>query len=193
MKKTLTPRQQKSLEIRKRIFETAYHLVNEYGEAFTIQDLCTTAQVSVGSFYHYYRSKEAVTEDLYIFFDDHMEKAALSLPEEPAERILALAREMTRYSMDLGLPFMRMSCRTVGGENLMRANSVSYSEIFETLKKGVCEGVFTCPRGEEYYARLFITLFRGNLHWWTVQGGNFDAVVRLQSYIEDFLSLITVK
>lgn len=67
IEKELSPRQKKSLETRKRIFDATYQLVNQYGDAYTVQDVCRLASVSVGSFYHFYKSKEEVTSDLYLF------------------------------------------------------------------------------------------------------------------------------
>ena len=57
IEKELSPRQKKSLETRKRIFDATYQLVNRYGEAYTVQDVCRLASVSVGSVYQFYKSK----------------------------------------------------------------------------------------------------------------------------------------
>ena len=195
MEKELSPRQKKSLETRKRIFDATYQLVNQYGEAYTVQDVCRLASVSVGSFYHFYKSKEEVTSDLYLVFDEHLEKEFPKLPEEPRERLLAITREMMRYSLEWGLPFLRLSCAQTSGEkesDLVREKSASFREIIRTLKAGEAQGIFHCPRGEEYYARYLITLFRGTLHWWTVRQGNIDGVERMEQYTEDFLKIITV-
>lgn len=194
IEKELSPRQKKSLETRKRIFDATYQLVNQYGDAYTVQDVCRLASVSVGSFYHFYKSKEEVTSDLYLFFDAHLEKEFTILPEEPVARLKAITREMMHYSLEWGLPFLRLSCSQTSGEkeiDLVHERSVSYQEIVRTLKAGEAQGVFCCPRGEEYYARFLITMFRGTLHWWTVQHGNFDGMERMEQYTEDFLKIIT--
>ena len=194
IEKELSPRQKKSLETRKRIFDATYQLVNQYGDAYTVQDVCHLASVSVGSFYHFYKSKEEVTSDLYLFFDTHMEKELLIMPEEPVARLKSITREMMRYSLEWGLPFLRLSCAQTSGEkeiNLVHERSVSFQELVLTLKSGIEQGVFDCPRGEEYYARFLVTIFRGTLHWWTVQHGNFDGMERMEQYTEDFIKIIT--
>lgn len=194
IEKELSPRQKKSLETRKRIFDATYQLVNQYGDSYTVQDVCRLASVSVGSFYHFYKSKEEVTSDLYLFFDAHLEKEFPMMPKEPAARLKAITREMMRYSLEWGLPFLRLSCAQTSGEkeiDLVHERSVSFRELVRTLQAGEDQNVFYCPRGEEYYARFLITMFRGTLHWWTVQHGNFNGVERMEQYTEDFLKIIT--
>ena len=94
-------------------------------------------------FYHFYKSKEEVTSDLYLFFDTHMEKELLIMPEEPVARLKSITREMMRYSLEWGLPFLRLSCAQTSGEkeiNLVHERSVSFQELVLTLKSGIEQG-----------------------------------------------------
>ena len=57
--KNITKRQQQAAESRKRIFDSAMKLINNKGfENVSISDICKSAKCSVGTFYHYFPSKD---------------------------------------------------------------------------------------------------------------------------------------
>ena len=196
MRKKLTPRQLKSIETRKTIFQAVCRLVNQDDGGFTVQDICSEAGVSNGTFYHYYKSKEGVLEDYYPIFNEEIERISETLPEEPEPRITGILKAMIQYSVEQGIAFQKFAFTYIGGsgaEHGMVERSSSMDILCDSLAKGVQSGRFTCPKGTEYYARLLITIFQGTLHWWTETGGGFDAVERIQSYTEDILRLITIQ
>lgn len=185
-------RKEKSLATRRRIFDATYELVNEKGFQYTVQDVCEKADVSVGSFYHFYPSKEAVTCDLYIFFEEHMKSFLSKENGDPEYIIHSVIKEMMSYSISLGVPFLRLS-DSVLADNIQYSavpESVSYNTIKKAVEDGAANGIFCLKHESIFYARLFITLFRGTLHWWTAQKGNFDPVELIDSYISDYLDLI---
>jgi AcrR family transcriptional regulator len=57
----LPKRQKKSQEVKKKIIKAALELMNRYGyEYLTIRNICKLANVSNGSFYHYFKSKDGL-------------------------------------------------------------------------------------------------------------------------------------
>ena len=91
-------RSERSRLVRKRIYDATYQLVNEKGSSYTIQDVCQRAGVSVGSFYHFYARKEAVANDIYIFFDAHMSAFLPGVRGTCSERIAAAELLMELFS-----------------------------------------------------------------------------------------------
>ena len=59
MKSKPTMRQLNAAKTKERLHDTALALMDKYGlENLTIQDICNAAGVSIGTFYHYYRTKD---------------------------------------------------------------------------------------------------------------------------------------
>ena len=83
--KELTARQKKTLALKHRIHEEFCKLTKENGDNVTVKDICTAADISVGSFYNLFESKEAVTSMLYESQDEALAK--LDYPADPDERI----------------------------------------------------------------------------------------------------------
>ncbi len=165
-----------------------YQLVNEKGSSYTIQDVCQRAGVSVGSFYHFYARKEAVANDIYIFFDAHMSAFLPGVRGTCSERIAAAVSEAARYSASLGAAFLRLSMNSIAGSDgdIITDESPLYLYIVSCLEEGRRSGEFRFDGDSGYYARLFITLFRGTLNWWTVHDGSFD----INSVLDGYIALI---
>lgn len=69
--KELTSRQQQALATKNRIRSAAYDLlIHENYESLTMQKIADAANVSVGTLYHYYASKEELFFTSYSGFDD---------------------------------------------------------------------------------------------------------------------------
>lgn len=82
--KELTSRQQQALDTKLRISEAAMHLFkNTPYELIKINDICKAANVSVGTFYHYFESKDALIKSSYnsidaLIIEDFEEKPLIS-------------------------------------------------------------------------------------------------------------------
>lgn len=61
-----TSRKERAEETKRKIFETAVHLIKEKGYSnITISEICKIAGVAKGSFYVYYNSKEDIVRESY--------------------------------------------------------------------------------------------------------------------------------
>ena len=90
------------METRLKIVKTTMELLKE--KRFTdirIEDICRKAEVSVGTYYHHFKSKEEIVNRSYADFDisleEHFDKVS-SLP--PLERIHFLIDEQLKYCAD---------------------------------------------------------------------------------------------
>ena len=71
MAEKMTKRKQQALETRSRILKSALKLFEENGyNNVSIQDIAETSQASVGSIYHYFRSKEEMAVQVTEFLDE---------------------------------------------------------------------------------------------------------------------------
>ncbi|MEG2053901.1 MAG: TetR/AcrR family transcriptional regulator, partial [Oscillospiraceae bacterium] len=55
---------------KQKIIDAAVILITEKGfTATTIRDICTTADVSIGAFYHHFENKQALVASGFLMFD----------------------------------------------------------------------------------------------------------------------------
>ena len=195
--KELTPRQKKTNEMKRRIYDVFCRLTVENEGDVTVKDICDGAGISVGSFYHLFDSKEAVTEELYQYQSEDM--ASRVYPEDPDEKIRAVLEDVLRLSMDKGVYFMKMatvyetqhssSIAQVSGECPV-FDSATARLLTEALEAGSSQGRYTLTKPAWYYADMMIFLFRSVLLFWQVSDGNFDALQAMKNYTETILDML---
>ncbi|MCC8060170.1 MAG: TetR/AcrR family transcriptional regulator [Clostridiales bacterium] len=76
MERKLTKRTIKSAETKTRIIEAGKKILRQYGyQQMTIEEICTEAKVSTGSFYHFFKSKQELINHIFPYENDFMEWA----------------------------------------------------------------------------------------------------------------------
>ena len=69
--------------IRERIIDTAWRLFHENGfSETTINDIIREAEISKGTFYYYFRSKDNMLDTLSVLLDAEYERLAEEIPED---------------------------------------------------------------------------------------------------------------
>lgn len=77
MEKKLTNRAKQALETQKRIYRMGIDLIKEHGyENITVEDIATKANVSIGTFYHYFKSKFDLLGEIFDHGDRYFEEKA---------------------------------------------------------------------------------------------------------------------
>ena len=91
---------------KERVYRTAINLIGEYGyDGLSVDQLCTEAGISKGSFFQYFPSKSHLLEFAVIIFDDY---TAGWVREIRANESSALARERLIYLYDSTIANLHM-------------------------------------------------------------------------------------
>lgn len=94
-------------DIKKKIIDATIALIRTKGaDAVTVRSVCREADVSIGSFYHYFRDKD----DLMMFFLRETSFDGFPLETDlsrPGDRISELYMHLIERYMELGLDFMK--------------------------------------------------------------------------------------
>jgi AcrR family transcriptional regulator len=125
-------------EKRKLIFETAAKVFAEKGyHQTTVKDITEIAEISVGTFYLYFKNKEDLFEKLY----DEMELIINNIKDYAAEKNTTTPSE--RYA------------------NIVAASIWAYEKYRELSKILLIEAVGLNPRFEEKYANIMVKACKG--------------------------------
>jgi len=103
----MTNRDRQALESKERIFNAAIDLIREKGyDNVTIEDICNKTGMSVGAFYHYFKSKSEIVAHSQLFYNEALEKVLKESQELSAKQtfenvIAAIVKHVTIDGLEL--------------------------------------------------------------------------------------------
>lgn len=192
----VTSRKQQAIESKRHILETAFTLTEEKGfDSLTIQDICKAAEVSVGAFYHYFASKEALILEWYGVADEYFQENVMPRLEQSdadiTEKIIAFAEEQVGLGVKYGSRHI---------SQLYRAQLQYNSEQFFSMERGMVSGMTRLlksglEKGElkekvvvgELAHELFIIIRGITLDW--LWGGTKEPLNHVRNMVTNYLSL----
>ena len=105
----LSKQQIKSLNTKRKIFRAAKEIMRKDGyQELSIKNICEKANVSNGSFYHHFQSKDDLLS-YYIEEQPQIDPGLLELPKDAEmakETILQVYQNYVNYCQELGVEFM---------------------------------------------------------------------------------------
>lgn len=176
---TKETRQEQAQTTRKKIFNAALKVMQEKGyEKTTIREICKQANTSLGSFYTYFKSKDAV---LQVFYDEAVTTytAASKPADEPSDaltKILDFYDWYADYLTTVGVDFCRVFFSP--SNRALDINQV-YNQIMKTTLDFVTQGFqdqqfdkeLTDPRTLN---KDICIVFKGALLDWCAETGNYN-------------------
>lgn len=192
-RKEATLRQAKAEKTRNHIFDTALLLFREKGfDETAIRDITERAGVSVGNFYHYFPSKQAILEEEFRRADDDFKVLMDSdcLGCEGTARIVTYMRHYGAQVATAGYD-MAKQLYTYRNTLFLRKDKPMQTGltalVADCQEKGLLAA--TPPPGE--ICRFFFVAARGAVLDWCVRGGEGDIVEELGSQAERLLHAFT--
>lgn len=157
-----------------------------------VRDICQKANVSIGTYYHYFDSIESIfknaieegnkyTENVIIpalIKEDELDnlKIYLLMQMESFQRgTINYLREVFRIYLYSESPF------------ILDENSINYKTILRVIQQGQKKGQMNIRLNSEDYAKIALKLIIANCYCWCMQEGTFDAT---QVMIHEIISLV---
>ncbi|MFZ2258566.1 MAG: TetR/AcrR family transcriptional regulator [Clostridiaceae bacterium] len=198
-------RQEKAQKTKLAIYHSAENLFQKHSfETVNVDDIVKNANVSKGSFYVHFDSKDAL---IAYYISDYVQrvdadyKSHLSqLPENlPIEEVLLslVAKIAQVIEEDLGCENMKTLYRIQLSNTLKNNASLQYNrdlyDLFYTiLKKGMDQEIFTKDLSPEEAADHFILGFRGLVYDWCVRDQVFSLKEKVQKHFNILIHGLTV-
>lgn len=180
MSKALTKRQIQAAETKNKILTKALLLIAKNGyDNTSIQEICNSAEVSTGAFYHHFKSKENIIIESYKQFDvKALEYSTNNLSDKsPLEKIQKIVLFQISYAKMMSLDTMRQFYRSqlTSGREFFISNQRQYPKILiNYLSEAQLANVLSNKLTPEEQSRYILRLARGTIYDWCAHNGTFD-------------------
>jgi len=189
-RRSLTP---KGKETRERIFSAAITLINRDGfDAVSLQEICTAAGVSVGSFYHHFRSKHDL---LVAYVREESDEIAIlyaGLTGSARERIRRTVHTFFSFYLVKGPAFVSAFYAAIlatRGELFLPRDFSLFSVLETALQEGKDGGEFRADLPIEVMQSLIVGLIWEITIRWTMKRETVGLLMEANRSVDVLLDL----
>ena len=172
----------KRISTKSRIVKAAWNIFYKKGyEQTTVEDIISASKTSKGTFYHYFKGKEALLNSLSDLFDEKYEELAAVI--DPAmsayDKLLYLNHElfyMIETSVDIDLLAFLYSSQltTKGKKSLSDSKRFYFKWITEILEDGLADGEFKDTSSAKELMKIYAMFERALLYDWALFRGKYS-------------------
>lgn len=192
----LTPRKEKALQTRDRIYNAAVTLFDKRGyDNVTIDDICNAVGMSKGAFYVHFKSKDQVLIEEFFNIDRHYQELSDKIfrMENDIERLRSFWRSSLEYIDKMGVKAVKVVFHTEIGPSRKTPYIASRRRpVFKIVEKLISEGQEAGYVRDDINPRelsdIAITCWRGLVYEWCLTNGKFDLQDRGQKILRVILS-----
>lgn len=172
----------KRVSTKNRIVKAAWNLFyKKCYEQTTVEDIIAASKTSKGTFYHYFKGKEALLNSLSDLFDQKYEELAGTVdPDMSAyDKLLFLNHElfyMIETSVDIDLLAFLYSSQltTKGKKSLSDSKRFYFKWITEILEDGLRNGEFKNTSTAKELMKIYAMFERALLYDWALFRGKYS-------------------
>lgn len=185
-------RRQQAEETKRHIFRAALRLLgeNEF-EAIKVRDIVKAAQVSVGTFYHYYSTKLDVFYETYQLADEYfVDVVAPALTQPTARaRILYFFDEYARYSSELTHISLTKVLYNSGNTCFNRTVAQGMRPVLEAqVAYGLETGELRTAESPAEIAGFLMIAVRGLVYNWCTRDGAYPLRPAMEQFVARLLA-----
>ena len=183
----LTSRKAQADATKRRIFDCALRLLTERDyDSITVRDIVRAAEVSIGSFYHYYSTKLDVFLETYSIADDYFETvvAAEMAGRSFDEKFGLYFRHYALYACDVtGLALTKLLYSS-DNKRFERGDSAGMHRVLiEILQQGLDEGALVSGKSAAELSHFFLVAVRGLVYNWCTSDGAYPLPDSMENYV----------
>ncbi|MEJ8553381.1 TetR/AcrR family transcriptional regulator [Tepidibacter sp. Z1-5] len=176
----LTKRQAQAIETKKQILDTSMKLISEYGyDNVKISRICKEVGISIGGFYHHFKSKEDIIVEFYKEFDITLEDYVNNnLSEESyIDKILSIILYQVSYAKKMGIDILKQvyKAQLYDGREFFISEERKLNQILKnTIQFGQDNNEITKEFTASQITTYLLRLSRGILYDWCIHNGDYD-------------------
>ena len=185
----MTTRDIQREETKKRIYDVAFKLFDEFGyDKVKVSDIAKAANVSVGSVYYHYKNKEAIIDYGYYEFDQMLKEAyeKQTFNSEREAILFLIDFQIKDVFLDIGLKMTTICFKNqINAENayLYCDERYLYQKLLENLNN-------IQHMNKEHAAKMMLRISRGSIYDWCCHNGSYDLIEAVHEEISIVLDYI---
>ena len=178
---------QKQMRRRSEIIEKTIQLMETIPfEELSIRDICDAADISIGSFYHYFNTKSDLLVGLFGLIDIDMEEKIFPLltNEDELENIRILSRGFAAHVIETGIDRSKLitgCCPSDKG--IFGETRPLWLKVMEIVDRGQKKGQLTAMFSAEKITDLILIALRGVVVDWSRRNGSYSLTDRMEEYV----------
>ena len=175
----------KAQKTREHVRDISLELMKKNGyQNTTVRDICSTADISVGTFYSYFPSKSDLFLDIYKQGDDYFsDTVAFKVCGSNAkERIVDFFRHYAKLNIETGIDLLRV---LYNPDNLWFAKKRPMQKLLsDIIAAGMARYELTTDMSEKDMVEYLFTVARACCYNWCVMDGNYDLEDQIVKYTD---------
>lgn len=183
-------------DIRRKIYDCALALfVRDGFSNVKVSDICAAADVSVGTFYYYFPSKESVFEGYADSSDFYMTERA---PDIQADTAAELLKKLIMLKIECIVVIGPENCSIGWMAELKQNHDVTmdmsraaYGMFMNAIEKGMRSGEFRSDLNLYMATSLLRYIMAGVILRWAIQGNEIDLRAEAEQCANSFIDLLT--
>lgn len=189
----------KQIEKRKQIIEATKSIMDEIGfENVTVRGICKAANISIGTFYHYFNDKGDIIIQLYTSVDEYLSEIEIEKlsDEDELKNIITFSEEYGRFVADSGLSVAK---QIFGAAINTESNQIYRSIerdinriIFNIIKRAKEKDQINTDFSIEEISNMILINIRGIVFDWCKFRGQYDLVEQIRNSIGIFVRGIKI-
>ncbi len=191
-KKGAASRQAQATETANRIYAAAIELLDRKGfERLTIAEISKRAGVSVGAFYHHFRSKDDILAeifrraDLYFLSEVVRDLNQRTVPEQIVRYFDHYARFNVASGVELTQRLFNPKVKL-----FIQKDRPMQTILQDLIRKGQERDEIRADAEPEELARLLFVMARGVVFEWSLHDGGYDLEATMHRYMETLVSTL---
>ncbi|KEI00851.1 TetR family transcriptional regulator [Clostridium botulinum] len=187
-----TKRQIQAMNTKKKLYDISTELMKTKGyDNVTIQEICKKAGVSVGSFYHYFESKNDIFIELYKIADDFFYdtiKGKLS-SENTINKIIEYFNYYAEYNEKMGIDMMKQLYNSNNKMFITKGRHMQ-TVLDIIIEQGQKNNEVTTEMTPKQITKFLFVLMRGIVYDWCLHDGEYDLKEKMKSMLMQILKTI---
>ena len=157
---------------------------------FSVQELCKAADISVGSFYHYFNQKDDLKISYILLADEHIADAVFPkmICDDEIENLRVFLMGFTEVIANIGVERSKITVEYGAVDYDLDGNlRPTLLKLRETISAGQMKKQITSAYSVNELAGIVYASFQGIGIEWTRRNGDFDLIERMKNFCDIFL------
>ncbi|MDP3445769.1 MAG: TetR/AcrR family transcriptional regulator [Ignavibacteria bacterium] len=187
-----TNRQIQAQHTKDKVYSVAIQLFETKGfENITVDEICSVANVSTGTFYNVFKSKYEILDHIFELADTYFLNTVKANVQEGLykDRILIYFDYYADYNLKCGIEFLKQLYNVKN--NLFAKKNRSMQNILkEIVEEGQQKKELSQDIDSNEMVQFLFVCVRGLVYDWCLKDGHFDLKVAMHKHVERLLKIV---